>query len=431
MSATNSSTLPSAAAASRTHAPLTRLFLHASSRARTQIRMSTAAILAGIDRDAMSTAFLVHFTSDAAIELERGLEFHVHGAAVRVQPWPPWQPSPPPAKHGLLLSVAISAEDHQHAFTKARPLAEVVLTLIATSVSAVAKPCQPLIAIDFDGSKPDREMVQHLPLPMELRPGRRLDVKVLKKFFEAFDAARPEDHDRIARAMRWYRKGLLELDPFDRFMNWWLGLETLNPRLQSKHVLSAENVIRKCKACGADVVIVPSLSGVRHLITRLCNRPDSEWGRLIAARNGLTHGNANLAQLNAEVNQLLPVIQVALMTGLLDLVGLRGSDLEGRLVRAPLHETPGPELKIHVVLHDCPAEEIELGRIFPQYKVTPTSTELSRVDLSRSESVTANINLFGFNGKVTRLDWELIATADPEDTKAKIEALPGPRRDHL
>ncbi|MFW9804315.1 MAG: hypothetical protein ACFFFC_16785, partial [Candidatus Thorarchaeota archaeon] len=116
--------------------------------------------------------------------------------------------------------------------------------------------------------------IHKLPLePLSSRNLRRVGFEAIS---EPLESAKRKD--RIARSMRWYRKGINSVDGIDRFTYFWIGLENLNGSFIDKYKIPPENA--KCQKCGLEYAPCPKCGaisykqdprGVRHLISKIAD----------------------------------------------------------------------------------------------------------------------------------------------------------------
>lgn len=139
---------------------------------------------------------------------------------------------------------------------------------------------------------------------------RALDHDELRRLAEAFYAS---DDPHIARAIRWYRKGLSEDDPLDQFTNYWHGLEALNKPLQA--LLDGMIEVGTCRHCGAQFE-VKSISGIRALFDKHAPEGVKDFRHCRDVRNELQHGGGSLAALSLHLPECTELCRSMLRLGI-------------------------------------------------------------------------------------------------------------------
>jgi hypothetical protein len=106
----------------------------------------------------------------------------------------------------------------------------------------------------------------------------------------------------VQRAIKWYTDGLSEVDPLDRFLKFWVGLESIGAILNRKLHKSGWAA---CKRCLGDMLErtrdEKQERGMRHVFSEVDpTRPDL-FDQLRVARNKLIHSEWDLKRIKAAI----------------------------------------------------------------------------------------------------------------------------------
>ena len=126
--------------------------------------------------------------------------------------------------------------------------------------------------------------------------------------------------DRVTRAIRWYRRGALALDPLERFTWYWIGLETLNPLLQIIFDVSDDST--HCPKCNHEWVSTPTVSGIRAAVRKFKPDESTLYTRMKELRIGLIHGKTDLKTMIPEAVALHNVTRESLVRAILLILGI-------------------------------------------------------------------------------------------------------------
>ena len=119
---------------------------------------------------------------------------------------------------GIQAEIELNASSLDEAVRKGGEIGDVFLTFMSFTARAGVEPLQPHLAYDITPGVADREFVQfiyNIDLPVVAK--RALEGDRFRKLLETIQKS--EYKQRIGRAMRWYRKSLLEHDVLNKFMN--------------------------------------------------------------------------------------------------------------------------------------------------------------------------------------------------------------------
>lgn len=168
------------------------------------------------------------------------------------------------------------------------------------------------------------------------RSVRKEDVD---KVVLAFRNQSSEVIQRARRAIHWYRDGVRSTDNLDKFISFYIALESLNVFLRDHYGLKVEYHICQNPQCDWKSGF-PTLNGMR---THIKNRyPATKyWKRIRTVRNNITHGEVAFSEILEEAIQLLPIIEASLVSALDLVFGIEGYDCKKGLSLSSERESYG------------------------------------------------------------------------------------------
>lgn len=125
--------------------------------------------------------------------------------------------------------------------------------------------------------------------------------------------------NRIYRAIRWFRKGIIADDPIDQFIFFWHGLETLNSPLAESFGCERsikKEIERECKVCGEKYKDTITTKGGIEALYDDIGVEETTRKKINEIRNAVSHGFENLQEIYAIVLELLPNIAEILHRGI-------------------------------------------------------------------------------------------------------------------
>jgi len=366
--------------------------------------------------------YLVRYFSNTAIELGQTLSFDMpDDVKIVVRDFIPQDPQGVPFSYNFLIDATCYSETAEKAIEETRGKVEGVLSLISLSLSTFVEPSVVNMVFDISPGNVDREILQYLPFPYRVGPIRKFDRDVFSILWSCLEASNPENRSRIHRAIRWYRKTLLEYDPFDQFLNLWIGLEVVNELVKRKYGLPYEKPTRNCPCCGKSVVLEPTLAGVEYVVVELSKYSQKTWRSVLDMRHPLAHGFGKIADLDRRVDDLIPVLRKSLLIGILDLLNVP-ENLRSRIIREPLGHIPKPYLKVQSVLYDLPLEDIISGKSNPRFELVNSNITTKRTKKGLKLQLTdLKVELRGCQVECSPPLFEVAYPMDPEDPSADIK----------
>jgi len=208
-----------------------------------------------------------------------------------------------------------------------------IINLIDFSTSTSSNP--PLIDMVYEAS-PEKE------------------VRAIKKFFnftligknfvlidkeilnEAFDKFIKVDDERIILASDWLKKGNSEQTVINKFISYWVGLETLNVLLCDYFKIKPEDRKWVCDKCGKMISPLKSI-GTKVLFEDILEIDNKRFNKIRRARGKLLHGDCSVDNaFIEEIKAYNPIIKEGLIRGLgilLDLDSNTIKTISGRISR--------------------------------------------------------------------------------------------------
>ncbi|NHJ12153.1 MAG: hypothetical protein EAX95_00670 [Candidatus Thorarchaeota archaeon] len=222
---------------------------------------------------------------------------------------------------GLDVIATIPASNIDMAMTRARGLANRILSLFSFLAKSSIPELQIMKAYDVTPGKTSGDFVQYFyDLPFYAISAREIRRKQLKGSFEAISKLEEGENNRVLRAMHWLRLAIKSKDVLERFTSLWVGLETINLSLCRYYNLEIE--YSKCE-CGRKKA--PRLNGVRRLFHEIDNEK-LNWRETTKLRAGTIHGFQPLHVIVPQLKEKIPLLEQALYKGLVLILGLEGSE---------------------------------------------------------------------------------------------------------
>ena len=173
-----------------------------------------------------------------------------------------------------------------------------------------------LFAYDATPNRDEREFVQYFydtPWPRSVVAA--VESSTVQKVINAWGRYEGKPHWAVSRAFFWYRRGLREPNPADRFTYLWLGLEALEPMLRAR--LKVRSETSRCPSCNR-LLEDPSTAGIKaHLAAG--SRGDKFYARARKLRVNIVHSVHNAPydfEVQEESRYLAPPLEQALRSAI-------------------------------------------------------------------------------------------------------------------
>ncbi len=324
----------------------------------------------------------------------------------------------------LAADAECSASSAAEAVDKTRDIVEGMAGFVSVATSATTGMTQPDRAVEMTPGTGDRSLLQYLPWPGQARPMRQLKKSDFAVLWEHLMQKPVQDWGAVARAVRWLRKSLLEIDNLDRFTALWTGLEALNAQVIAKHGLKDKPLrLLECPKCKHVFADAPPLSGAQLIVESTPTIPADTWSKAKKHRNALIHGGG-VDKARREAPKLSPDLHKALVWGILDVLEVPKWKRR-RLVRAPLKQPEVPYLRVEAVLHGLSAEAITSGKANPRLVVLTRESSIKLLKGgARRETGKLEFRLDGCAGldcRISVVAMETFWEHDPEKPKPGLQ----------
>lgn len=268
---------------------------------------------------------------------------------------------------GLMAEVDTPGQDIDAALQAAETRVHAILAVAVFHSNATVRDIYLLFGYETTQKAEETEFIQIEYVQGELLKGRRKPDH--EKLIELTQVFNNNTDVGIAIAIRWYRKGLTEDDPFDQFLSYWAGLEYLNKSLV--RLLGGKPEIRHCGKCG-EPYPVPGAKGIGALFAQYSVNKEQDFKRCRNMSKALRHGEIQLVEAFTQVHPLAEICRKMLRQGIYLLLNL--SEDEEERFATPVYNTHLPRFVYRGYYHTSPSE-------IPQPYVQPliTSHELKEV----------------------------------------------------
>ncbi|MDH5423703.1 MAG: hypothetical protein OEY29_01765 [Gammaproteobacteria bacterium] len=195
----------------------------------------------------------------------------------------------------LIITITGSADSIDKAEKKLRDSLAEQLDLLTFTTHSRFKIIEPIRLIEWDEGKQERNFKVFHTSDARYPPETDLDQKYLESC-EIFDNAKPKAF--IRTALKYFRYGILDIQPEDQFMRFWLALEIIaeNSKEAERIPIACPECKQamSCSACDITPTRVPMAKQAIENIIKIIT--GDEWKKIskrqFIARNGLMHGSS-------------------------------------------------------------------------------------------------------------------------------------------
>jgi len=224
---------------------------------------------------------------------------------------------------GLQLTVFLQAENLREAINEAKGLVDGIVSFITLVTGVGLDIPSENLAYEITPEVEERDFVQIFHDPFNISISRRkLDHQLLIKMMDHSMKLDSKTKQRVARAMRWYRMGVMTPDVFDRFNCFWIGLEALNPLLQRKFSIQDDPI--RCPKCGHEWVTTPTVSGIRTFVQDYLPKGKELYRKIHGLRIDIMHSRRELKAPHKKAVELAPITAEVLFRAISYILGLKG-----------------------------------------------------------------------------------------------------------
>ncbi len=289
---------------------------------------------------------------------------------------------------GLSLEVKVKALNIDQAIAKAKGIADGV-TSFASLCSGLGMPIvSEELAYETTPGVSDRAFLQFFH-DLPVTPSRReIDhIALIDIMNKVIRLGEPDKIDRVTRAIRWYRRGSLALDELERFTWFWIGLETLNPLLQT--IFNVFDDLVQCPSCGHEWVSTPTVSGIRAAVRKFKPNESTLYKRMKELRIGLIHGKTDLKTMVPEAVALHDATREILVRAIFLILSISPTE---KFLRDTLSAESPVFAAVQSTLHGADPSNLGPPGEYPHFDVQ--SHEIKKTEMTSSEvtrTITTNL----------------------------------------
>ena len=197
---------------------------------------------------------------------------------------------------GLSFRVFLSSENVVDAVQSAKSFTDGIVSFITVVTGRGMDIPREEIAYELTPNKSEREFLQVLyEIPIKSPSRRQIDLKQLTDFIDRELKMKTPFAEHLRRAIRWYRLGAMQIDLFDQFNCFWIGLEALNPILQKRLAVTDDPTV--CPNCSHKWVSTPTISGIRFFVQEKIAEGKELYKNIRGLRIAIMHSTKPLLEL--------------------------------------------------------------------------------------------------------------------------------------
>lgn len=251
---------------------------------------------------------------------------------------------------GLVVTVELYADDIDRGCVQAQIRANYISVILSFITNATIS--EPLIVLGYEISDTaeNTDFIQYYYMNgEELKQKRTMNQSL---FDNLGILIMKNGSKRISRAIRWYRMGLHEKDPIDRFMYFWIGLECLNTLLIEELKVSPET--DTCKSCGSTYIKPNTTIGIKALFLNYYKEKSFGFNKCNRLRNELLHGYGDLEDAIGVADKCAESSRKMLLKGIFLLLKL-GQDIS-EIYPEPLYNLQMPHIEYRGLYEIAPKD---------------------------------------------------------------------------
>lgn len=283
---------------------------------------------------------------------------------------------------GLVITVELYADDIDRGCVEAQIRANYISVILSFITNATIS--EPIIELGYEisGTAENTEFIQYLYINGEVLKQKRT---MNQSLFDSLGILIMKNGSkRISRAIRWYRKGLHEKDPIDRFMYFWIGLECLNSLLIKELEVLPET--DTCKNCGSTYKKPNTTIGIKALFLNNYKEKSFGFNKCNRLRNKLLHGYGDLEDAIGVADKCAESSRQMLLKGIFLLLKL-GQDISD-VYPEPLHNLQMPHIEYRGLFEIAPKDLLK----DPYLLIEVSGFEMKYINNQKSISIASKID---------------------------------------
>lgn len=213
----------------------------------------------------------------------------------------------------IQMQTVLEAASPDEAIPLAAARANRWLAALAFAARVPVGDARALFAYDATPNKEERQFVQYFydsPWPRPLVAA--VEASVVQEIVNGWGRHEGKGHWALSRAFFWYRRGLREPNPADRFTYLWFGLEALEPMLRAR--LNVRSDTSRCPSCNR-LLEDPSTAGIKAHLTAHGDSGEL-YGRARKLRVNLLHAVPYDFEIQEESRHLAQPLEEALRSAI-------------------------------------------------------------------------------------------------------------------
>jgi len=311
---------------------------------------------------------------------------------------------------GLEIRGKVEDLDFHSAAKQSRLRAEGIASFITFTNGAGLPLLQEELGYEVTEGVSARDFMQVTKMPLVMPSQRNFSIETfvaaVRSYFDISDQNRRE---RVGRALRWYRNGVISSDTFEKFTSFWLGLESLNPILQD--MLGVLDDPTYCPHCGRSFVSTPTMSGVRKFVEEYLPELVKDYSEVRKIRIDLMHAKTRLDQLLERARTATSTAQSILWRGIARFLAISQSEPEPKTVNLAVPV----RMLIEAKLEGGESASLGVGGSDPQAEVTHLTVSCKTSPESVSYYVNTKISMKVNSG--IRVSQYTLTLIGPEEMK--------------
>ena len=212
---------------------------------------------------------------------------------------------------GLQISADLSTESIDEAISRVRGYSNRALSLLSFLTFTSHPTILPWKCYDVTPGRKEGLFVQYeYNVPLEATSTRKVDLELLQKSGKIISTL-PDSHGkRIMRARHWFNIALQTNDVIDRFVAFWITLESMENVLRRHYNLDVEYTYCSCGLKRTQIN-----NGAMKLFNDI-EKNDALYKSMRDLRVNIFHGHETLSVITPKAKEFVPILQRIIDAGL-------------------------------------------------------------------------------------------------------------------